>query len=88
MKTFASKYASLGDHLTDIRHGNSRLTWEGKTELSQMFGMKLDGAGQWAIDETISILPKTELARDIHQGQVAEVLQLRRKKELHGVRSD
>jgi len=56
--------------------------------LSQMFGMKLDGAGQWAIDETISILPKTELARDIHQGQVAEVLQLRRKKELHGVRSD
>ena len=55
MKSFASKYASLGGHLTNIRHGNSKLTCEEETELSQIFGMKMDGAGRLTIDELISI---------------------------------
>jgi len=63
MKSFASKYASLGGDLINIRHGNSKLTCKEETELSQIFGMKMDGAGQWTIDETISISAPTRTAK-------------------------
>ena len=55
MKSFVSDFASLNGHLTNIRHGISDLSWREKTELSRIFGMKMDGAGRLTMDELVEV---------------------------------